>query len=58
MRVRGNDGRLLETPLGMVRHARWLEEHVGDLEERNRQLEAALEQLRQERNGQSGNASG
>jgi Uma2 family endonuclease len=70
LRVRGNDGRLLEPPLDIVRRARWLEEHAvrveeraraaeqraGDLDERNRQLEAELEQLRRERDRQGGNA--
>jgi Uma2 family endonuclease len=33
LRVRGNDGRLLDTPLGMVRRARWLEERAALMEE-------------------------
>jgi Uma2 family endonuclease len=33
LRVRGNDGRLLDTPLGLVRHARWLEQHAARVEE-------------------------
>jgi hypothetical protein len=33
LRVRGNDGRLLDTPLGMVRRARWMEERATLMEE-------------------------
>jgi Uma2 family endonuclease len=71
LRVRGNDGRLLDPPLAMVRRARWLEEHTAsieerartaeqrasNLEERNRRLEKELEQLRRERDRHGGNAS-
>jgi hypothetical protein len=63
LRVRSSDGRLLDTPLGTARRARWLEERastleqqVGDLQERTRQLEVELQRLRQEREQGAGQA--
>jgi Uma2 family endonuclease len=56
LRVRGNDGRLQDPPLYMMRRARRLEKRVADLEERIRQLEAELAQLRRERDRSNGNA--